>query len=76
MAPASTGSESKSRKPVKSTDQANKGMISKERPKPRMLAMVVIKLMEPRIDEMPAKCSEKIPKSTAEPWCPKVERGG
>jgi len=38
--------------------------------------MVVIKLMEPVIDERPAKCSEKIPKSTAEPGWPIVERGG
>jgi len=42
-------------------------MISKVNPMPRMLAMVVIKLIEPRIEETPARCREKIPKSTAAP---------
>jgi len=38
--------------------------------------MVVMKLTEPRIEETPARWSEKIPKSTAIPECPRVERGG
>ena len=38
--------------------------------------MVVIKLALPRILLTPAKCREKIPKSTAAPGCPMVERGG
>ena len=67
MAPASTGRESKRRKAVSSTDQEKRGMISRVRPEPRIFAMVVIKLIEPRIEEMPARCSEKMPKSTAAP---------
>jgi len=38
--------------------------------------MEVMKLIEARIEEMPAKCRLKIAKSTADPWCPNVERGG
>lgn len=55
IAPASTGRERSKRKAVKRTDQANKGMISNFKPQPRMFAMVVIKLIEPRIDETPAR---------------------
>jgi len=76
IAPASTGRESSKRKAVKSTDQANNGMISNFKPLPRIFAIVVIKLMEPRIEDTPARCREKIPKSTALPWWPRVERGG
>lgn len=39
--------------------------------------MVVIKLIAPRIDEIPAKCSEKIVKSTDAPaWARFPARGG
>jgi len=76
IAPASTGRERSKRKPVSRTDQGKRDMISRVRPEPRMLAIVVIKLMEPRMEETPAKCSEKIPKSTEEPVCPIEERGG
>lgn len=39
--------------------------------------IVVIKLIAPRIDEIPAKWSEKILKSTeAPPWAIAAERGG
>jgi hypothetical protein len=33
----------------------------------RMLMIVVIKLIAPRIEEIPARCSEKMAKSTAPP---------
>jgi len=55
IAPARTGRERRSRKAVRRTDQANKGIISNLRPEPRMLQMVVMKLMEPRMEEIPAK---------------------
>merc|ERR1712087_906427 len=51
-------------------------MMSRLRPEPRILVIVVIKLMEPRMEETPAKCSEKIPRSTEDPGCPREERGG
>lgn len=42
-----------------------------------MFRVVVIKLIAPRIDETPAKCSEKIVKSTDGPaWARLLARGG
>jgi len=76
MAPAKTGIESRSRKAVRRTDQAKRGVSSSLRPRERIFKIVVIKLREPRIDEIPARCKEKIPKSTEQPGCPRVERGG
>jgi len=67
IAPARTGRERRRRKAVRRTDQAKRGIISKERPADRILIIVVIKLIEPRIEETPARCREKIPKSTARP---------
>jgi len=55
IAPARTGSDRSKRKAVSRTDQANRGMISNFKPQPRMFAMVVIKLIEPRIEETPAR---------------------
>lgn len=34
-----------------------------------ILIIVVIKLIAPRIEEMPARCSEKIVRSTEAPGC-------
>ena len=67
IAPAKTGSERRRRKAVRRTDQAKRGIISGLRPLPRMLAIVVIKLIAPRTEEIPAKCREKIAKSTEGP---------
>src|SRR5256885_10291297 len=41
----------------------------------RMLKIVVMKLMAPRIDEAPARCSDRMAKSTAAPGWPEVESG-
>lgn len=41
-------------------------------PGARILKIVVIKLIAPKIEDNPAKCSEKIAKSTDAPLCPKV----
>jgi hypothetical protein len=42
-----------------------------------MLITVVIKLIAPRIDEAPAKCREKMAKSTDGPaWARFLARGG
>lgn len=42
-----------------------------------MLIIVVIKLIAPKIDETPAKCKEKIVKSTEAPaWAKLPARGG
>ncbi len=55
MAPASTGSDSSSRKAVTSTDHTNNGILCKVMPGARMLKIVVMKLMAPRIDDAPAR---------------------
>ena len=75
IAPASTGSESSSRKAVTSTDQTNSGILCSVMPGARMLKMVVMKLIAPRIELAPARCSEKITMSTAGPEDPEVESG-
>jgi hypothetical protein len=60
MAPASTGSDNKSKMAVIKTAQANKGIRSRNIPKVRMLPRVLIKFTAPRIEDTPAKCNEKI----------------
>lgn len=67
MAPARTGSERRSRSAVIPTDQTNNGIRSSDIFAARMLIMVVIKLIAPRIEEAPAKCKEKIDKSILAP---------
>ena len=76
IAPAKTGSESKSKIAVRRTAHTNKGMSSIDIPSPFILEIVVIKLALPKILLTPAKCNEKIPKSTAPPACPTVLKGG
>lgn len=77
IAPASTGRERRSRNAVTKTDQTNKGSRSKDIPGVRILIIVVIKLIEARIEEAPARWSEKIAKSTEPPaWAIFLERGG
>lgn len=41
-----------------------------------MLIIVVIKLIEARIDEIPAKCKEKMVKSTDAPACARLPASG
>lgn len=55
IAPASTGRESKRRMAVNRTDHTNRGICSIFKEGPRILIMVEIKLIAPRIDEIPAK---------------------
>jgi hypothetical protein len=67
IAPAKTGNESSKRIAVIITDQTNSGVRSKVIPIERILMTVVIKLIAPKMDETPAKCNEKIVKSTDAP---------
>jgi hypothetical protein len=77
MAPANTGKESNNRIAVITTDQTNKGIRSNVIPSERILITVVIKFTAPKIEEIPAKCREKIAKSTEAPACAiPEERGG
>ena len=41
-----------------------------------MLIIVVIKLMAPRIEEIPARCREKIVRSTEAPACARLPAKG
>jgi len=77
MAPARTGSDNRRRTTVIVTAHTKSGMRSNCIPCHRMLITVVIKLIAPRMDEAPARCSEKIAKSTDGPeWAIFAASGG
>lgn len=77
MAPASTGNDNNNKIAVINTDHTNRGIFLQYTPSVRILIIVVIKLIAPKIEETPAKCKEKIAKSTEGPLCPMLpERGG
>jgi len=77
IAPARTGSERTRRIAVIFTAHTKRGIRSSWSPFHRILMIVVIKFKEPRIDETPAKCKEKIAKSTEGPaWAIFPARGG
>jgi hypothetical protein len=67
IAPASTGRDSNSSTAVIRTDHTNRGILSNEMVVDRILTIVVMKLMAPRIDEAPARWSLKIVRSTEVP---------
>src|ERR1700681_1570319 len=75
MAPASTGSDNSSRNTVTRIDQTNSGILCRVMPGARMLKIVVMKLMAPRIDEAPARWIDRMAKSTAGPGWPEVDSG-
>jgi len=77
IAPARTGRDSKSKIAVKNTDHTNRGVRSQISPTVRILIIVVIKLIAPKIEEAPAKCRLKIVKSTEGPeWAILEDKGG
>jgi len=55
IAPARTGRANRRRMAVSKTDQTNRGIWSHVIPGVRVLMIVVIKLIAPRIEEAPAK---------------------
>ncbi len=74
---ASTGRESSKRTAVIRTDQTNRGVWYWDIAGGFILIIVVIKLIAPRIEDTPAKCREKIVKSTEAPACARFPaRGG
>src|SRR6202051_3379879 len=75
MAPASTGSDSNSRNTYTRIDNTNSDILCKVMPGARMLKMVLMKLMAPRIDEAPARWIDRMAKSTAGPGWPEVDSG-
>jgi len=77
IAPANTGKDKSNKKAVIKTDQTNKGVLLAVIPGHRILAIVTIKLIAPKIDEIPAKCNEKIAQSTEPPECACIpDKGG
>src|SRR5579871_1421165 len=75
MAPPRTGTDSNSRNAVTSIAQMNSGILCRVMPGARMLKMVVMKFSEPRIDDAPARWSDRIAKSTAGPGWPEDDSG-
>lgn len=77
IAPARTGRDSNRRIAVSKTDHTNSGVLSIVMFLVRILIIVVIKLADPRIEEAPARCKEKMAKSTEAPaWAMFAARGG
>jgi hypothetical protein len=58
IAPAKTGKESKSKKAVIYTAHTNNGVRCADIPGARILVIVTMKLIAPKIDETPARCRE------------------
>ena len=67
IAPASTGSDNNNSTAVINTAYTNNGKRCMVIPGARMLIIVVIKLIAPKIDEAPARCNEKMALSTEGP---------
>lgn len=76
MPPARTGRERRRRIVVTTIDQANRGIRSAGQPFGRMFRAVVIKLIEPRMEEIPARWREKMARSTDGPLCDVVPASG
>lgn len=76
-APASTGRAKRRRTVVIRTDHAKSGTLSNLIPYARKLPIVLIKFTAPNREEIPAKCREKIAKSTDAPaWAKLLLSGG
>lgn len=77
MPAARTGRDNSRSTAVIRTAQTNRGVWYWEMAGGFMLIMVVIKLMAPKIEETPARCREKMVKSTEAPACARFPaRGG
>lgn len=77
IAPARTGRDSSSKNTVTKILHTNRFTRSIVMPGDRMLKIVVIKLIAPKIEDIPARCSEKITRSTEAPaWAIGPLNGG
>ena len=77
MPAASTGSESSRSTAVIRTDHTNRGVWYCDRAGGFMLVAVVMKLIAPRMEEIPARWSEKMARSTDAPaWARLPANGG
>lgn len=76
IAAASTGRASRSIIAVIKTDHTNNGILNMGIDLGFMLIHVVIKLIAPRMEEAPARCKEKIARSTDGPECTRFPDSG
>jgi hypothetical protein len=77
IAPAKTGNDRRSSTTVIVTAHTNNGIRSRRKPCQRILITVEMKLTAPKIEEAPAKCNEKMARSTDGPACAIfIDRGG
>jgi len=77
IAPARTGRDSSNSRAVIAIDHTNSGIRSGFMLFGFMLIVVVMKFTAPRIDETPARCNEKIARSTEAPaWAIPLASGG
>jgi hypothetical protein len=67
IAPASTGRDSRSSRAVMAIDHRNSGIRSGFMLFGFKLIVVVMKFTAPRMDDTPAKCNEKMARSTDPP---------
>ena len=67
--PANTGNDNNNKIAVTKIAQTNKGNLCKLIPLALILSTVVMKLIAPNKEEIPAKCKLKIAKSTEAPEC-------
>jgi len=68
--PANTGNDNNNKNTVTKIDHTNKGIRVQLTPAARILKIVLIKLIAPKIEDIPAKCKLKIAISTDGPECP------
>lgn len=77
MAPAKTGRDNNSKNAVIKTDHTNSGRLWKDKLFTRILKIVQMKLIAPKIDDAPDKCKLNIAKSTEPPeWAVALDSGG
>ena len=76
IAPAKTGKDNNNKKAVIKTAHTIRGNRCIVIPGARMLKIVVIKLIAPKIEEAPLTCKLKIAKSTDGPECACTELNG
>jgi hypothetical protein len=77
IAPANTGSVISRRIAVTNIAQQNNDILCSNIPSVLMLSAVLIKLIAPNKEDTPARCSEKIAKSTDPPECDCIpDKGG
>lgn len=76
MPAAKTGRERRRSTAVIRTDHTNRGVWYCVMAGGFMLIIVVMKLIAPKIDETPARCREKMVRSTDAPACAKLPASG